>query len=104
MKVRIFYNSWFANMIVGKNITLYPFIFMMSNEQTSRANHILNHEWIHILQIRKIGFFKFYGTYLVQYVRNLLTYWSFDKAYMAITYEQEAYAGQNDLCLPEVLE
>ena len=104
MKVRIVYNSWFANMIVGKNITLYPFIFMLYDEKTSRESRILNHEWIHVTQIRKLGLFKFYGTYIVQYVKNLLTYWSFDKAYRAISYEIEAYDGQDCFELPEVLE
>jgi hypothetical protein len=103
MKVRIIYNSKFANLI-GKNITLYPFIFMLADEATSRNTYVLNHEWIHITQIRQLGFFKFYLTYLFKYFKNLIKYKSFNAAYMEVSYEQEAYAGQNTFELPEVLE
>lgn len=104
MRIRIVYNSWFANMIVGKNITLYPFIFMMADETTSRNNHILNHEWVHVEQIRKIGWLKFYSTYLWYYFKNLVKYRSFDTAYYKVPYEVEAYAEQDTFPLPEVLE
>jgi hypothetical protein len=104
MKVHIFYNSWFANKVVGKNITLYPFIFMMADEKTSKDTHILNHEWIHITQVRKLGFFKFYLTYLVKYVTNLYKFRSFNTAYMEVSYEKEAYEGQDKFILPDVLE
>lgn len=104
MKVRICYKSYFAGMIVGKNITLYPFIFMVADEATSRANHMLAHEWIHIQQIRENGFWRFYSSYLWFYIKGVFKYRSLEQAYLDIPWEKQAYLGQDTFELPGVLE
>lgn len=60
-------------------ITLYPFIFY----QKSKFDIILRrHEWIHIRQVRRDGWFKFYYTWIKE---------NHQMGYYDIEYEKEAY-------------
>lgn len=104
MKVRIIENSWFAKKIVKKHITIYPFIFLMCSKQEAIEWHVLHHEWIHICQVRKLGWFRFYFDYIRQYFRHRLNNVDANTAYMRITYEIEAYKNETVIELPEVLE
>jgi len=103
LKVRVVENSWFAGMIVGKNITIYPFIFLIYDKQTSINTFILQHEYIHILQVRKLGWLKFYSSYILEYLKNLWKYKNFEQAYENISYEVEAYKGMYTQQLPDPL-
>ena len=103
LTVRVIEDSWFANMIVGKNITIYPFIFLMTSKQQAMNDKILNHEYIHILQVRKLGWLKFYSSYILEYAKNLFKYRDMEKAYENISYEVEAYQNMYTQELPDPL-
>lgn len=86
MKVREIYNSRLADLI-GYNITLYPFIFFLGEPTAS----VRVHELVHVWQIKKLGWFRFYFSYLYQYFGFLIRYRDSYLAYRAIEFEVEAY-------------
>jgi hypothetical protein len=65
---RFFPVFWFGGILA---ITLYPFIIYRyrpgSHEMVVQNDglHIRRHEWIHIDQVRKHGWWKFYILYIV---------------------------------------
>lgn len=75
-------------------IVLYPFIFFGDKNPDE---FIVNHEFIHINQIRKFGALKFYILYLYEYLQHRIKKKNHYEAYMAISFEKEAYANQHNL-------
>lgn len=63
-------------------ITIYPFIIYLRKDGKV-SDRLRDHEWVHILQVRKVGWFKFYLNYLKE---------SRTKEYLKISTEQEAYS------------
>lgn len=63
-------------------------------------NNILNHEFIHVAQVRQQGWIKFYATYLWQYFLMLLKYRNQQDAYYHIPAEVDAYAHQATTPMP----
>ena len=57
---------------------------------------LVNHELIHLCQIKEHGLFIFYALYLYYFLKNLVTYWHYDTAYFYIPFEKEAYDNQKD--------
>lgn len=103
MKVRVFYNvrplGWFK---IGA-ITLFPFIFVSLPKDHADKTKILAHEFIHIQQVLKIGWFKFYLSYLLCYTQQMIKHGKHSIAYYTIPYEIEAYRGQDAVDIPESL-
>lgn len=60
------------------------------NPSCPRDERIVRHEQKHVEQIKTIGVFKFYGFYLIEYVRNLLKFRNHKDAYENISFEIEA--------------
>jgi len=58
---------------------------------------LINHERIHLDQIKKEGVVVFYFTYLYQYVVARLSGMSHYNSYMNISFEVEAYTNQENL-------
>jgi hypothetical protein len=91
MRIRRVYNSWIPQLLKVGAITLYPFIlfsrkqFALSKEDYIRD--LFKHEYIHIEQVRRLGWFKFYFLYLVDSAKN---------GYDENKYEIEAYARQTE--------
>ena len=88
MQVTEVKKSRIPKLLKVKAIVLYPFIFY-ADENPSPT--LIAHEWVHVAQIRAVGFFRFYISYL-------LFYWAFRvvglrsyKAYRAIPWEAEAF-------------
>lgn len=76
-----------------QGIVLYPFVLYAA----ARPDEILlNHERIHVEQIKRDGFIRFYSTYLVEYISWRMKKKSHDEAYRHISYEQEAYRHHNN--------
>ncbi len=100
MQITVHQNHWLPKFIKKGAITLYPYIFLNCDLDTALQCNLLQHEWIHILQIQRIGFFKFYFTYIIQFLHNFLIYRSFSKAYSTISYEEEAYSNQHHQSVP----
>ena len=87
MKVREVYcdRFWLLNK-KWFGITLYPFIFY-NRKHWHIQSYMRKHEWVHIAQIRRVGWFKFYATYI---------YYNITLGYDNNPYEVEAYSKQAD--------
>lgn len=92
MKIRHIYNSKLAKLINVEAIMLYPFIFY---EDKQPSQILKKHEMIHVMQLRKIGFFSFYLSYVLYYLAGLLLYKNSYYSYRNIPYEKEAFENQN---------
>ena len=92
MRIRRVYNHWIPQLLNVGAITLYPFILFSSTianlKKQKNPAHLFKHEYIHIEQIRKLGWLKFYFLYLVENAKN---------GYKENKYEVEAYARQSEL-------
>lgn len=76
-------------------ITLYPFILVVPEAK----NELLAHEWIHIRQVERLGWIKFYWSYLVEYWKNRAKYADKNLAYRLISFEVEAYNQSKEVDL-----
>ena len=101
MKIKMKFGHWLPKKLGFTAITLYPFIFFAYTKEQAIRYNVVNHEWIHVTQIRKLGWFKFYIDYLWQYWVNYRKYKQQFPAYMAISYEVEAYHSQSQFPLPD---
>jgi hypothetical protein len=83
MKIRPIFGFWPLRFAGIKAITLYPFIFFRYSSlyYLMYDPNVLKHEMIHVEQIRRVGFFKFYLTYPFRHRR-----------YEGEAYEREGYA------------
>ena len=92
MKIRRKYNNWIPQLFKVGAITLYPFILFSRSVQGIKTHrqhpeHLFKHEYIHIEQVRKLGWFKFYITYLIESKKD---------GYRGNKYEVEAYDRQTE--------
>lgn len=100
MKVKVIQNHWIPRLLSVEGITLYPRILLSDSYEVAYTNRTLNHEFIHVAQIRKLGFLRFYVSYLFDYFVLYLKYRSKQKAYRSIPYEIEAYGNQDSTPIP----
>ncbi len=56
----------------------------------------LRHELAHVRQIRRLGAFRFYWSYLREYVSNRRRGMNSAEAYRTISLEQEAFAAERE--------
>ncbi len=98
---RFRFNHWIPKVIGAEAITLYPYVFCRSSEEESIKYNVVQHEMVHVEQVRKLGRFRFYWEYLKEYFRLRLVGHSHDIAYISSRFEQEAYSRQGD---PKLLE
>jgi len=97
MKIKIKYNHWYAKFLKfiwrSKIVAtvIYPYIFVSGSKKMASKYKILEHEMVHIKQIEKEGYLKFYVKYCFEFIINFFKYFSFKKAYLNISYEKEAY-------------
>ena len=94
MKIRLIRNSRLAKLLKVDGIVLYPYIFCSEKKPSVKT---INHELIHILQVKREGVVRFYFTYLKEYIQFRKNGFKHVDAYLAISYEIEAYSHQNDL-------
>jgi hypothetical protein len=93
LKLRVLYNHPIPKILNVEAITLYPFvIFSQSKQKTSVIT--IQHEMIHVNQIRDRGFVTFYLSYLCYYLAGLIRYRSHWDAYRFIPYELDAFTYQ----------
>jgi hypothetical protein len=89
-------------LIRAEAIVLYPYVLFAQPRQKISAS-VLRHELIHVRQVRQIGWFRFYLSYLLEYSRHLWRLRDHYEAYLAISYEAEAFRLQDRLTLEELL-
>lgn len=91
MKIRRKYNHWFPQLLRVGAITLYPFIlysqdkYHLQRREEGYLTHLFKHEYIHIEQVRRMGWFKFYFLYIIEGMKN---------GYENNKYENEAHERQ----------
>ena len=76
-------------------MALFPFILVKSNILKSNKL-IINHENIHLRQQLELLLIPFYILYLLNYLLNLLHYFSHNKAYKNIVFEREAFSSDQN--------
>lgn len=99
LRIREIFDSRLASLIRVGGITLYPFIFYhpsIASMSPTRIRAIRRHEWEHIKQVRHHGWFKFYASYLWQYVKGRFKGLSHHASYASISFELEAHAVMYD--------
>jgi len=91
--VRHVYNSRIPKLFGVVAITLYPFVFYRLNECYADKSGTYDHELIHVEQVRRVGWFSFYISYLLFYIAFRLSGLRGYDAYMSIPWEVEAHEG-----------
>ena len=92
IKPRVIYNFRFLPKGV-RAITLYPFIL---TPYAALSDETLRHEMVHVAQVERLGWFRFYASYLGYYLVNLVKYRNHQEAYRNIPYEMEAYGKADE--------
>jgi hypothetical protein len=80
----------------ANGMAIFPFIIAKS-KILAKDPVLINHEKIHLQQQLELLVLPFYIAYLLHYVINLLIYQNHRQAYLAIVFEKEAYAFDNNL-------
>lgn len=75
-------------------IALFPFVLVAQKRPSKR---IINHEKIHLRQQIEMLIIPFYIWYLLEWIFLFVKYRSWWKAYRRISFEEEAYANENNL-------
>lgn len=80
-----------------KGICMNLFGTFWARDTSWTDKYVINHERIHTAQQREMLFVGFYLAYIIEWVFNLLKYRCWNKAYMSISFEKEAYLHGKDL-------
>ena len=91
---------WLVKLITGnfaRAIVLFPFVLIRYPEDR-RNEQLLNHERIHIRQQVELLVLPFYLWYVSEYVWRRLQGKNRFQAYLAISFEREAYANEHNPC------
>jgi hypothetical protein len=87
MKIKIIESKFITFWILGvAGIVLYPFLFI--NNKNNKK--LLNHELIHVEQIKDCGVLMFYILYLWYWIKNGFSY-------LKNPFEIEAFDNENDM-------
>lgn len=98
--VRLRYRHWIPRLAGVQAIVLYPYVlFSATKEKVSPL--LLKHEMVHVRQVRREGWIRFYAAYLREYFALRLRGKSRDEAYRKISFEREAYASAGQIELSE---
>lgn len=95
--MRMYFNSKVFKLPGMSNydaITLLPLGIFFRQSLVQVDAHIINHEMIHVEQIKKLGVIRFYTLYVYYYAKNIWKYRNHDLAYRNIPFEIEAYEKQ----------
>ena len=76
-------------------VNLFGVLF--TRRDKSISDKTLNHEQIHTEQMKEMLYVFFYLWYLIEWLIRLIIFRDSHKAYRAISFEQEAYANQENL-------
>lgn len=101
MRVRCHYNSWVAKVLRVQATTLYPFIFFAANREEALRRKIVEHEFVHVRQVRRLGWLRFYVSYVWEFCLHWMRTRSYIKAWLATSYEIEAYEAELKVILSE---
>lgn len=94
MAVKARFNHWLPRWLRVSAITIYPFILFADDIGVAGSDGTIAHEWVHVGQIRALGWFRFYASYLLFYLRGRARGLSHSAAYFEVPYERDAYQRQ----------
>ena len=77
-----------------KAVNLFGLLFVRKNAVLSPQ--LINHEEIHIAQMREMLYIFFYIWYVLEWLIRLICYWNNDLAYHNVGFEKEAFIQQGD--------
>ena len=80
----------------ARAMALYPFI-LVESVQLLKDPILLNHERIHIRQQLELAIVFFYLWYVTEFFIHYSRFRNFKKAYMAISFEREAFARDGEM-------
>ncbi|HEX6178454.1 MAG TPA: hypothetical protein VF057_08840 [Thermoanaerobaculia bacterium] len=89
--LRLFLLRGIAGITLGRRIYVAPHI------AGSQLERLVRHELAHVRQIARLGIFRFYWRYAVEYVRNRRSGMSSAGAYRNISFEKEAFAAEENV-------
>lgn len=90
--MKVIHNSWFP---FGKYTAINIFGVVFAKHNLDRIER--NHEFIHTLQQRELLFVGFYLLYFLEWLFRIIQKRNFNDAYLAISFEREAYANEHDM-------
>ncbi|HET7711455.1 MAG TPA: hypothetical protein VFL80_05960, partial [Thermoanaerobaculia bacterium] len=79
--------------VVG--ITIGRRIYLAKNVAPEMIERFLRHELMHVRQIGRVGFLRFYWRYVREYLRNRRAGMTSADAYRNISFELEASAAED---------
>jgi hypothetical protein len=100
IKLRLRYEHWIPRRLGVRAIVLYPYV-LFSGGRAEVGPLLLRHEMIHVRQVRRSGWLRFYARYLKEYFFFRLRGNSGPEAYRKISFEDEAYALAEKIDLTE---
>ncbi|MEA4916302.1 hypothetical protein [Proteiniphilum sp.] len=68
----------------------------MTAPKANVTDEDLNHEWIHVMQMRELLYVFFYILYAIEYLIRLVMLRNTHEAYRNISFEREAYANEGN--------
>lgn len=77
-----------------KAINIFGILFVRG---TTISQLTVQHEQIHTLQMKELGYALFYIIYVIEWLIKLFLYLDFKQAYKNISFEKEAYMFENDI-------
>lgn len=83
--------------LVAKHFCVNIFGTLWARDTSWLSATVINHERIHTAQMRELLFVPFYIIYGVEWLWRLVQHRHWYKAYMAISFEREAYRHSGDL-------
>jgi hypothetical protein len=93
LRIRSRFDHWLPKLLGVNAIVLYPFV-LFGAQRENVARETIQHEFIHVRQVRARGWCRFYASYLAQYLLWRLKGKRHDRAYRNISFEIEAYGDQ----------
>jgi hypothetical protein len=81
----------------GSNgMTIGRIVFLRNDGLFDGSRKIIAHELVHVRQFYELGMFRFLARYLASYVRSLAKHHRHRAAYLAISFEEQAYAEADE--------
>jgi hypothetical protein len=80
----------------ANGMTIGRFVFLRNDGLFDGSRKIIAHELVHVRQYYELGFVRFLAHYLRDYVRALWRLKRHRAAYLAIPFEQHAYAEADE--------